>query len=100
MFLSVLIPWLGQNPGLTLLVVIVATSVFAAIDGRISLAASAVLLTDLPLLIRALQSADILPATASNTPWIPTILIGAVTLAAWGWFWTERRAHAPAHLAN
>jgi hypothetical protein len=99
-FLSVLIPWLGQNPGPALLVVIVAASVFAPIDGRISLAASAVLFTDLPLLMRALQSADILPATASNTPWIPTILIGAVALAAWGWFWTERRAYAPAHLAN
>jgi hypothetical protein len=99
--LSVVIPWLGQNPGLALLIGISSTSVFAPIDGRISLAASAIMVVDLPLLARALQSADILPQTSANTPWIPTILIAAVILAAWGLLWTERRrAHPPAHLAN
>jgi hypothetical protein len=59
--LSVVIPWLGQNPGLALLIGISGASVFAPIDGRISLAASAIMLVDLPLLMRALWSANILP---------------------------------------
>ena len=29
---------------------------------------------------------------------IPTILIEAVALAPWGWFWTERRGHGPRDL--
>ena len=99
--LSVVIPWLGQNPGLALLIGISGASVFAPIDGRNSLAASAIMLVDLPLLMRALWSANILPPTSANTPWIPIILIAAVILAAWGWLWTERRrAHPPAHLAD
>jgi len=99
--LSAVIPWLGQNPGLALLIGISGASVFAPIDGRISLAASAIMLVDLPLLTRALWSANILPQTSSDTPWIPTVLIAAVILAAWGWLWTgRRRAHLPANLVN
>jgi hypothetical protein len=97
---SVFIPWLGQNPGLALVVGVVAASALAPVDGRISLVASAVVLVYLPLLTRAPHSEDgLLPM--SGAPWVPEILIIAVILAAWGWFWTDRRrAHPPAHLAN
>ena len=97
---SVLIPSLGRNPGLALVLGVVAASAFAPVDGRISLVASAVVLIYLPLLTRVPRSVDgLLPM--SSAPWVPEILIGAVILAAWGWFWTDRcRAHPPAHLAS
>jgi len=97
---SVFIPWLGQNPGWALVVGVVAASALAPVDGRISLVASAVVLIYLPLLTRVPHSVDgLLPM--SSAPWVPEILIGAVILAAWGWFWTDRRrAHPPAHFAN
>ena len=97
---SVLIPWLGQNPGLALIVGAVAASALAPVDGRISLVASAVVLIYLPLLTRVPRSVDVfLPM--SSAPWVPDILIGAVILAAWGWFWTDRRrVRPPADLAS
>jgi hypothetical protein len=97
---SVLIPWLGQNPGCALVVGVVAASALAPVDGRISLVASVVVLIYLPLLTRVPHSVDgWLPM--SSAPWVPEILIGAVILAAWGWFWEDRRrAHPPAHFAN
>jgi hypothetical protein len=55
---SVLIPWLGRNPGLALVVGVVAASALAPVDGRISLVASAVVLIYLPLLTRVPRSVD------------------------------------------
>jgi hypothetical protein len=97
---SVLIPWLGQNPGCALVLGVVAASVLAPVDGRISLVARAVVLIYLPLLTRVPHSVDgLLPM--SGTPWVPEVLIGTVILATWGWFWTDRRrVHPPAHIAN
>jgi hypothetical protein len=97
---SVLIPWLGQNPGCALVGGVVAASALAPVDGRVGLVASAVVLIYLPLLTRVPRSVDVL-LPMSSAPWVPDILIGAVILAAWGWFWTDRRrVRPPAHLAS
>ena len=95
---SVLIPWLGQNPGCALVLGVVAASVLAPVDGRISLVASAVVLIYLPLLTRVPHSVDgLLPM--SGTTWAPEILIGAVILATWGWFWTDRHRVHPRRIS-
>ena len=79
---------------------VVAAAALAPVDGRISLVASVVVLIYLPLLTRVPHSVDgFLPMTGA--PWVPEILIGGIILAAWGWFWADRRrAHPPAHFAN
>jgi len=105
------IPWLWQNPGAALLAAFVLGGVvFGRLDGRIAVAAGALVLIDVGLISRAWQWTRIGGGQGPGIwlgngdritiPWIPILTLGAVLLAVWGLSCMRRRTRVVRHLVG
>jgi hypothetical protein len=107
----VTIPWLWQDPGAALLgAVVVAGVALGRLDGRIAVAAGALVMIDLGLLQRAWQWTAIGNGQGPGIwlsngdritiPWIPALTLVAVLLAVWGVVCMRRRTPVVGRLAG